>query len=163
LDAWTLIAPEDFARLLLAPACVILSIVLPGRRGSGIACVGLAVAALIAPDPAGQPLLATFAERSAWAALWVALAGAVTRLPPDPDRVGALRRGGMESGTVGLLLGLALLTLLVAALARADLDERLSRESSYALLLISLGLIHLMLRRHVLRAAVAFATLGFGL
>jgi len=163
LDAWTRLDPTEFARLMLAPACVMLSIALPGRRVSGFACLGLAIAALIAPDAGGEPYLSTLFTRMMWAVLWLALGAAITRVPPDPDPDSALRRGGVESGAVGFSLGLALFTLLVAALARADLDEHLSREASCALLLISLGLIHLLVRRHVLRAALAFAALGFGL
>ena len=163
LDAWTRLSPNDFARLIIAPASVTLSMVLPGRRASAAACLGLAAAALIAPDPAAAALSETILPRIAWALLWIALAAAITRVPADPPPDSSMRRGGVESGAVGLLLGLALFTLLVAALARADLDERLSREASYALLLMALGLVHLMLRRHVLRAALAFGALGFGL
>jgi len=163
IDAWTRLTPGDFARLLIAPMCVILSIAVPGRRVSASACVGLALAALLLPDAAGAPYLATLALRLAWALLWLLLGATLVRVPAEPPPDSTTRRGGFESGTLGLLLGLALFTLLVAALARADLDDRLSRESSYAVLLLALGLMHLMLRRHVLRAALAFGVLGFAL
>ena len=163
LDAWTRLSPDEFARLMLAPACVALAILLPGRRASALACLGLAVAVLIAPDPIGLGAPGFLASRIAWALLWLVLAAVLGRAPGDAVRDPSSRHGGIESGAVGLLLGLALFTLLVAALARADLDERISREASYALLLIALGLLHLMLRRHVLRATLAFGALGLGL
>jgi hypothetical protein len=68
----------------------------------------------------------------------------------------------MEPGTVGLLIGIALLALLLAAVARQDLAPEETRRVAYGLLLIDLGLLHLMLRRHALRAAVAFGALGLG-
>ncbi len=157
LDAWTRLSPADLARFMAAPALLALAIVLPGRRASGAACFLLAAASLIAPNPV--PL----ALRVLWALLWLALASGIVRSAPDPPADPTVRRGGVESGAVGLLLALALFLLLVAAVARQNLDEAASREASYALLLISLGLLHLMLRRHILRAAVAFAAMGLGL
>jgi peptidoglycan/LPS O-acetylase OafA/YrhL len=74
-----------------------------------------------------------------------------------------MRRGGLESGAVGLLLGVALMLLLIVAVARQNLDEAPTRDSSYALFLVTLGLLHLMLRRHVSRAAVAIGAMGLGL
>jgi hypothetical protein len=71
--------------------------------------------------------------------------------------------GGLESGTVGLLLGPALLALLIAGVARLDLDAALTRQCSLGVLLVSLGFLHLMLRRHAVRAATAFAAMGLGL
>jgi hypothetical protein len=73
------------------------------------------------------------------------------------------RLGGLESGTVGLLIGPALLALLLAGVARLDLDASLTRQCSFGMLLVSLGFLHLMLRRHAVRAATAFAAMGLGL
>ena len=157
LDAWTRLSPLDLARLLTAPACVLLSIVLPGRRAALLASLGLAVATPLIPGAA--PLVL----RVAWMVLWLGLAAVLARAAEDPPPDMSLRRGGFESGAVGLLLGVALLTLLIAAIARADLDERVGREASYGVLLIALGLVHLMLRRHVQRAAIAFGAMGLGL
>ena len=157
LDAWTRLSPLELGRFLLAPICVAIAIVLPGRRIAALASVGLAIASLITPDPGPLPLVV------GWLLLWLALAAYLTRASSDPPPDPSVRRGGIESGAVGLLLGLAMLTLLVAALARADLDDRVSREASAGLLLITLGLIHLMLRRHVLRAALAYGAMGMGL
>ena len=157
LDAWTRLAPSDLARLILAPASLALAIVLPGRRPSALACLGFSAAALITPGLVGLPL------RLAWALLWLLLSSAILRAAPDPPADPALRRGGVESGTVGLLLGFALMLLLIAAVARQDLDDAPTRDASYALFLVALGLVHLMLRRHVLRAAVAIGAMGTGL
>jgi hypothetical protein len=157
LDAWTKLAPSELARLILAPASLALAIVLPGRRASVIACMGLAAAALIQPGAEGA------LHRLAWTLLWLLLASAILRSQPDPPADPALRRGGVESGAVGLLLGFALMLLLIAAVARQNLDESPTRDSSYALFLVTLGLLHLMLRRHVLRAAVAIGAMGLGL
>jgi hypothetical protein len=157
LDAWTRLAPSELARLMLAPASLALSIVLPGRRASAIACFGLAIAALITPG--AESVL----HRLPWALLWLLLASAFLRAQPDPPADPTMRRGGVESGAVALLLGFALMLLLIAAVARQNLDEAPTRDSSYALFLITLGLLHLMLRRHVMRAAVAFGAMGLGL
>lgn len=157
LDAWIHLAPSDLARLILAPASLALAIVLPGRRPSAAACFGLAAAALITPGAEG------WLHRAAWALLWLWLASAILRASPDPPSDPTVRRGGVESGAVGLLLGFALMLLLIAAVARQNLDEAPARDSSYALFLITLGLLHLMLRRHVLRAAVAVGAMGLGL
>jgi hypothetical protein len=71
--------------------------------------------------------------------------------------------GAWESGAVGLLVGLALLMLMVASLARQDLEPVVGRRVVMALLLLGLGVLHLMLRGHVRRAAIAFGALGLGL
>jgi hypothetical protein len=157
LDAWTQLAPADLARYFALPFFIAMLIVLPGRRPSAAGCMGLALSSLASPDP--TPLVA----RIAWALLWLALAIAIVRWTPDPPPDPGFRRGGVESGAVGLLLALALLLLLVAAVARQNLPEALSRESSYALFVIVLGLLHLMLRRHVLRASIAMGAMGMGL
>src|SRR5262249_29208026 len=73
------------------------------------------------------------------------------------------RPGGVESGTVGLLLSSALLVLLIVALGRQDLPPELTRPTAIGLLLLVAGLAHLMLRRDSLRGAMAFPTVGFGL
>src|SRR5205085_10988908 len=63
---------------------------------------------------------------------------------------------------VGLMLGVALLALVAAAVARQDLTPVETRSASWGLLLLSLGLLHLMLRRDALRAMLAFGALGLG-
>jgi hypothetical protein len=61
------------------------------------------------------------------------------------------------------MLGVTLLALLVAAIARQDLPAAEGRAASLGLALLCLGLLHLMLRRDAQRAMVAFATLGMGI
>jgi hypothetical protein len=157
LDAWTRLAPAELARLILAPVSLTLAIVLPGRRPSAFACFGLAAAALLTPGAEGV------FHRLAWMLLWLLLASSILRARPDPPADPTMRRGGLESGAVGLLLGVALMLLLIVAVARQNLDEAPTRDSSYALFLVTLGLLHLMLRRHVSRAAVAIGAMGLGL
>jgi len=50
----------------------------------------------------------------------------------------------------------------LAGRARDRGGAALAHHPAYGLLLIDLGLLHLMLRRHALRAAVAFGSLGLG-
>jgi hypothetical protein len=69
----------------------------------------------------------------------------------------------LETSTVGLLLGLVLMTLLIAAVARQALSPEEARRASYGALLLMLGFLHLMLHGHVRRAGVAFGSLGLGL
>jgi hypothetical protein len=64
---------------------------------------------------------------------------------------------------VALMLGLALLALLVAAVARQDMSPEDGRRASYGTAMLGLGLLHLMMRRHLRRALVGFAALGLGL
>jgi lipopolysaccharide export LptBFGC system permease protein LptF len=52
---------------------------------------------------------------------------------------------------------------MIVSLARQDLDPAVGRQVVMAILLLGLGVLHLVLRRHVRRAAVAFAALGLGL
>ena len=49
------------------------------------------------------------------------------------------------------------------AVARQDLSPEDARRASYGALVMVVGIIHLMLRRHARRAGVAFASLGLGL
>jgi len=89
---------------------------------------------------------------------WAAGSGVRTARARPPGRL-----GGVESGMVGLLLGLAMLALLIAAVARQDLTDSLARQASYGLVVLCLGLFHLMLRRDSLRAVVGFCSLGLGI
>lgn len=129
---------------------------LPGRRLARIVALGIVPVVAISPElgPAGL--------RLAWAALWGFTAWLVGR----PRRAGAAPprpAAGLESGSIGLLLGLALLTLLVVAVGRQYLAAAETRAASLGAALIGFGLIQLMLRRDILRGAAGFATLGTGL
>jgi hypothetical protein len=157
LDAWSRLAPLDFIRLLVPFVALALAIVLPGRRVAALAALGVAIAMPLAFEMAELPL------RLGWMLLWLAIAARVGSGDPDPAPDPTARPGGIESGAVGLMLGLALFVLLAAAIARQDLSPDQSRAVSYAVAILTLGLLHLMLNRHLLRAMVAFAALGLGL
>jgi hypothetical protein len=95
-----------------------------------------------------------------WVLLWLAVAWLASQ--PSPGTRVRARLGGLESGGVGLLLAPALLALLLAAVARLDLAPEPTRRASWGALVLTLGFLHLMLRRHAVRAATAFAALGLG-
>jgi hypothetical protein len=158
LDSWTELPLHALARLMLPAAMLAASMLLPGRRIARLTAALVAIAVLFL-DELGLPL----ALRVPWAVLWAIVAWRAGVAPSPRPGVAAWRPGGVESGAVGLLLALALLALLVAAVARQDLSPDFSRRASYGLLLMCLGLLHLMLRRDVMRATVGFASLGIGL
>ena len=159
LDAWTRLSPGELLVWALPVAFLALLIALPGRIVARIGAVGVALALL----PAGSAI-PWLPMRLAWAGLWIAIALALTS-PPLERRLGAFGRrlGRVESGTLGLLIATALLTLLLMAIARQDLPDDLTRRTSYGILILWLGLLHLLVRRHTLRAAVGLAALGLGL
>jgi len=129
----------------------------PGRVMARLAALGVA-----ATLPFVRELGAPSGVIAGWVLLWLAIAWQAGS-PAGRTRSAGARLGGLESGSIGLVLGPALLALLVAAAARLDLDGELTRRSSYGMLLVCLGLLHLMLRRHAVRAATAFAAAGLGL
>ncbi|OGF17984.1 MAG: hypothetical protein A2W00_02355 [Candidatus Eisenbacteria bacterium RBG_16_71_46] len=157
LDSWTELSPLDLGRLLLPAACVALCILLPGRRVARIAAAGVALSVLLLREIGAWPLIA------AWSAVWALVAWRAGAATSRTGPASTTRVGGVESGAVGLMLGVALLALLVAAVARQNLSPEDGRRASWGLLVMGLGLLHLMLRRHALRALVAFAALGLGL
>lgn len=111
----------------------------------------------------GHPDLGLGLLAFGWTAMWLAIAWGVglprgpatNELPPRP--------GGFESGVVGMMLTLAIVTLLVVAIGRANLSLELTRRASYAVLILGAGVLHLLLRRDMQRAMVAFGALGLGL
>ena len=157
LDAWSRLPITDLARLTLPLLLLLLSIALPGPRPAALASLGVAAILPLTPEAGALPL------RLGWALLWLAVALRTARPRGQPELDPAARPGGFESGGVGLSLGIALLLLLTAAIARQDLPADSGRRLSFGVALLSLGLIHLMVRRHLLRAVVAFAALGLGL
>ncbi len=156
-DTWSQLGFTDSVRLVVPVALLLLAIVLPGRRNARLAAAGLALTVPLLRELSPWPLA------WGWSLLWAGIAWQVGRPRDVAGPESAARPGGFESGTVGMFLGLALLTLLIAAVARQDLAPAESRRASYALLVLGLGLLHLMLRRHALRATIAFAALGLGL
>lgn len=137
----------------LPAAFVIAAVFLPGRRVARVAALGVAAAVLIAQVFPFWPL------GLMWTVLWGTIAWAVG-LDHSPRGIHA---GGAESGIIALLIGMALLALLIAATLRQNLPAHDASDVAGGLLLLGLGLLHLMLRRNAVRAAIGFASLGMGL
>ena len=158
LEAWTSLGPLHLARLLALPGAMLVATLLPGRRlARGAALVGAAGVLFLAE------MAVPWWVRGAWVVLWLAIAwqsGVPERpdlLPPPP------RRRALEAGAVALPLGLGLLALMLAAVWRQTFEADDARRASLGALLVGLGLLHLMMRRHVRRAALAVGALGVGL
>ena len=158
LESWTELPPLDLLRLLAPAAFVTAAALLPGVRVARLAAIGVALTLPFLRELGGSPLLT-----GAWSALWLLVALGAGAPEGVARRPLATRRGGLESGTVGFLLGLVLVSLLIAAVARQDLSPEDARRASFGALVLTLGLIHLLLRGHARRAGVAFASLGLGL
>ena len=158
LDAWVELSLLDAIRLLGPLALLVVSTLLPGHRVGRLAALAVAGAIPLLRELAAPPALAL-----GWVALWLLL----TFLPPEPDEAAsrplARGRGVVESGAVGLLLALALGLLLLMAVARQDMSPEETRRASLGAAFMVVGILHLMLRRHIRRALVGFTTLGLGL
>ncbi len=157
-EFWFGLPPQDLLRLLLPAALLALATLLPGRGVARAASFGLALALPFLRELGTPPPLT-----AAWSALWCVVAWQVGLAAPGPAPPRRARPGGVESGTVGILIGLTLMLLMIASLARQDIEPAVGRQVVMALLLLGLGVLHLMLRRHVRRSAIAFAALGLGL
>lgn len=155
LDAWTTLPFLELVRLAVPAGLLLLAVLLPGRGIAALTPLGLAGCV-----PFLRELGLGHRGTAGWVLLWLAVAWLAGRRSPG-SRVRA-RLGGLESGGVGLLLGPALLALLLAAVARLDLDGEATRRASFGALLLTFGFLHLMMRRHVVRAATGFAALGLG-
>jgi hypothetical protein len=157
LDAWVALPRLDLLRFGVPAALLLVAVLAPGRVLARLATLGLA---LSLPFLRGSGASAWIT--AGWVLLWLAIAWRAGLPSRRTVRSGA-RLGGLESGTVGLLLGAALLALLIAGVARLDLGDAPTRQCSFGVLLVSIGFLHLMLRRHAARAATAFAAMGLGL
>ena len=158
LEAWTTLGPFHLARLLALPGAILVATLLPGRvLARGTALVSALAVGLL--DELAVPWWA----RGAWVVLWLVIAwqaGMPERadLLPSPPR-----RRGFEAGAVALPLGIALLALMLAAVWRQTFEADDARRASLGAMLVGLGLLHLMMRRHVRRASLALGALGVGL
>lgn len=158
LDCWTELALPDLLRLLAPAAFLAVATLLPGVRVARLAAIGVAITIPLVWELGVTPRFTL-----AWTALWLLIAWGTRGQEGAARRPLVARHGLFESRTVGLLLGLVLLTLLIAAVARQALSPEEARRASYGALLMMLGLLHLMLHGHVRRAGVAFGALGLGL
>lgn len=160
LEAWTRLGPFGLASLLALPLALLFATLLPGR-GVSRAAAGIALVAVLVLPELTVPLW----TRLAWGALWGVIAWQSGRA--DRERTTAprpTRRRAFEAGAVALPLGLALLALMLAALSRQTfLGDEAARRASLGALLVGLGLLHLMMRRHVRRAIIAVGGMGVGL
>ena len=157
LDAWAALPPLVLLTHAVPAVLLLLAVLVPGRVTARLCALGLAASLPFLPE-LGAPAWVT----TGWVLLWLLIVWQAGRPSSRTQRSGA-RLGGLESGTIGLLLGAALLALLLAGVARLDLDAGLTRRTSFGVLLAGLGFLHLMLRRHTVRAATAFAAMGLGI
>ena len=158
LEAWTSLGPFHLARLLALPGAMLAATLLPGRQlARGAALVGAAGVLFL------NEMAVPWWVRGAWVLLWLAIAWQ-SGLPARADLLSAApRRRALEAGAVALPLGVAMLALLLAAVWRQTFEPDDARRASLGALLVGLGLLHLMMRRHVRRAALAVGALGVGL
>lgn len=158
LEAWTSLGPFHLARLLALPGAMLVAVLLPGRAlARGAALVGAAGVLLLAE------LAVPWWTRTLWVLLWLGIAWQAGRPDPADAPAAPTRRRGVEAGAVALPLGLALLALMLAAVWRQTFEPDDARRASLGALLVGLGLLHLMMRRHVRRAVLAVGALGVGL
>jgi hypothetical protein len=158
LDAWTRVSFLDQLRMIAPAALMIAAIALPGRRVSMMLAFAMALAApLSGVIPGGWPLAV------GWGLLWAAIGAVVHRSAPAGVKRPVERAGAFESTFIGLMLGAPMFALLTLAIGRQDLSVAVTRAAVMGTLYATLGLVHLMVRRHVVRSALGWAFLGFGL
>jgi len=158
LDAWRELSGIDLVRLLAPAALLVLATLLPGARVARIAAIGVA-----ASMPGLRELAVPGLQVAGWSLLWLLLAwwaagereGETEPLSPGGGR--------LEAGTLSLFLGALLTLLLVIGIGRQDLSPEDARRASWGVVVLMVGAIHLMLRRHARRSAMAFGALGLGL
>lgn len=153
-DTWTELHAVDLVRLLAPVVLLLVSLLVPGHRAAR------PVTALVALAMPWLPELGPPALVAGWTLLWVFVAW---RAGTGPRGAAPRPAGGAESCLVGFGVGLALLALLIAGVARQDLAPEDGRRASWGLLVLGIGLLHLMVRRHAQRALVGFAAMGLGL
>jgi len=157
VDAWASLSPFDLFRLIVPAAVLTIACVLPGRPIVRAAAITLAIATLFMPEIGGWPL------RLGWSALWIGVAMLATRRSVANRGPRSSGRAAFEIGIIGMLLGAILLVILIVGVAGQSFPEPETRQASYGVFLTLIGLIHLMLGRDVLRAAVSFGAAGLGL
>lgn len=158
LDAWSELTLADTIRLLAPLLLLTISAFLPGQRVGQVTALGVAASIPMLRELGAGPMLST-----AWMLLWLLLALWRSRAEESAARPLARAGGMLETGTVGLALGLILGLLLIAAVARQDMSAEETRRASNGAALLVMGILHLMLRRHIRRAMTGFAAMGLGL
>ena len=158
LDAWRELSIIDLVRLLAPAALLIAATTLPGARIVRIAGIGIAMLL-----PGLRELSSTGLEVLGWCALWLFLAWRAAGESEGEVEPLTSSRGLFETSTISLFLGGVLALLLMIAVGRQDLSPEDARRASWGMLVLMVGILHLMLRRHARRAAVAFAAMGLGL
>jgi hypothetical protein len=158
LESWAELSPFDLARLMAPAAFLAAAAFLPGVAVARIAAIAVAIVIPFLRELGTSPLVT-----AGWSVLWLLAAWSAGVPEGVARRPIASTRGVVESGTVGLMLGLMVLALLILAVARQELSPEDARRASYGALLLVIGIVQLMLRRHARRAGVAFASLGLGL
>jgi len=158
LDAWRELSAVDLVRLLAPAALLIAATTLPGARIVRIA--GIGVALLL---PGLRELASPGLQVAGWCALWLFLAWRATGEREGEMEPLTSSRGLFETSTISLFLGAVLALMLVIAVGRQDLSPEDARRASWGILVLMVGILHLMLRRHARRAAVGFGAMGLGL
>lgn len=156
LESWTVLAAGDLVRLLAPLLFAGLLVGIPGRASARFAALGIAAGVFVAPELIPSP-----GVHAAWIAIWAGIAWTVGRGAPTPRA--SRRLGLLESGAIGFLIGVALLVILLATFGRQDLPHDETRRTTLGLALVVIGLLHLMTRRHTVRAAAGLALMGLGL
>jgi hypothetical protein len=154
-DAWLELTVVDLVRVALPLVLALLPVLVPGPRVTWLCSAAMAPVTALAMLGRSPTWVA-----AGWGLLWLALA---FRLRRTGGRGTAPAASGAEPGLVGMGLGLALLAFLVAGIARQDLSESATRLTSSGVALLASGLLHLMLRRHAIRAAFGVLAMAFGL
>jgi hypothetical protein len=157
LSAWTEVGGATLLLALATPTLLAVAAFIPGRRVARLTAAGAALLVLALGVVGLEGWI-----RAGWALLWALVAWRVGRPHPEREDDPAPRPSGVESGLIGVLLAAALTVLLLSAVARHDLDPLETRSTSFGLILLVVGLLHLMLRRDAMRALLGFATLGLG-
>jgi hypothetical protein len=158
LEAWTSLGALHLLRLLLLPVALLAATLLPGHGVARFAALAGALGVLLL----GEMTVPVWV-RLAWCALWLALAWRLGRPDPEGLQPPPPRGRAFEAGALALPLGGGLIVLLLAAVWRHAFGAIDARRAAVGVLLVGVGLLHLMMRRHVRRATLAVGGLGVGL
>jgi len=153
LEAWLALAPAEWLRLLGPALALLVPLILPGRTLLALAAIAMAVA--VAPN-LGPPRPVALA--AGWSGLWLMTAWVVAHRTGGTPR---LRAAAFEAAAVGFALGGGVLLLLIIAVVAESYPPPAAQAASSAIAVLVLGLLHLLLRRHIARAAVGLAALGY--